>query len=492
MRIASGGITHETNTFASQPTTLEDFVRDSGGDSGFPSDSIAERFGGSATIHGGYLEGAKSRSVDLVLTLQANATPGGPVQESAYQRLKSMLLERLQGAFPIDAVVLDLHGAMVTEQGEDAEGDLLTSVRGLVGPSIPMVATLDLHANITPLMAEQADILIGFDTYPHVDMYERGVEALNMAADSARGTVKPTMAYRQLPLLTMPPLQCTMRQPMQGLLERVHAIESEPGVLTATLSMGFPFADIGDAGVSVLVTADGDEALAEAKAQELADEVWQLRGDFDADLTPVSDVLRYVREEATGLVVLADGSDNPGGGGPSDGTVILQALLDEGAEGAVVGIICDPETVAQAHEAGVGATIDAVIGGKTDRLHGGPVQTRAYVRTLGDGEFVFRGPMGRGAKGHLGRTAVLVAGGIEIVVSERRHQLRDSEMLRSVGIEPLHRRLIAVKSAVHFRADIGTLAERIFDADTPGVHRPDFDSYTYRRIRRPIYPLDEM
>lgn len=492
MRIASGGITHETNTFASQPTTLEDFVRDSGGDPDFPEEAIAGRYGGSATIHGGYLEAAESRGVELVPTLQAHATPGGLVQESAYQHLKSMLIERLRDAFPIDGVVLDLHGAMITDEREDAEGDILTAVRDLVGPSVPVVATLDLHANITSLMAEQADILIGFDTYPHVDMYDRGVEALNLAADSAAGTVRPTMAYHQLPLLTMPPLQCTLRQPMQGLLEYVHAIESEPGVLTATLSMGFPFADIHDAGASVLVTADGNASIAEAKAGQLADAVWQLRADFDADLTPVRDVLRYVREEATGLVVLADGSDNPGGGGPSDGTVIIQALLDERAKGAVVGIICDAETVAQAHEAGVGATIDAVIGGKTDRLHGGPVRTQAYVRTLGDGEFVFRGPMGRGAKGHLGRTAVLVAGGTEIVVSERRHQLRDSEMLRSVGIEPLHRRLVAVKSAVHFRADIGTLSERIFDADTPGVHRPDFDSYTYRRVRRPIYPLDEM
>jgi microcystin degradation protein MlrC len=255
--------------------------------------------------------------------------------------------------------------------------------------------------------------------------------------------------------------------------------------------MGFPFADIRDAGVSVLVTTNGDRSLAETKAQGLADEVWQKREAFNPDLTPVGEVLRYVREEAAGLVVLADGSDNPGGGGPSDGTVILQALLDDETEGAVVGVLCDPETVAQAHETGAGSTIEAIIGGKTDRLHGDPVHTLAYVRTLGDGEFVYRGPMGRGARGHLGRTAVLIVGGTEVVVSERRDQLRDSEMLRTVGIEPRDRRLLAVKSAVHFRADIGTMAERIFDADTPGVHRPDFSSYTYTRLRRPIYPIDD-
>ncbi len=492
MRIASGGITHETNTFATQPTTLEDFVRDSGGDPTFPPDSVAARFRGTATIHGGYLDAADQLGIDLIPTLQAGATPGGVIQQSAYEQLKSMLLERLQATLPVDGVLLDLHGAMVTEENQDAEGDLIISVRELVGTSTPIVATFDLHANITSLMAEKADVLIGYDTYPHVDMGDRGVEALNLIADIATGKVEPSLAYHQLPLITTPPLQCTLRQPMQDLLERLHSIESEPGVLTATLSMGFPFADIYDAGVSVLVTTDGDQALAETKARAFADEVWQRRTEFDIALTPVSEAIRYAREEATGLVVLADGSDNPGGGGPSDGTVILQAFLDQGAEHAAVGVLCDPETVAQAHKAGVGTTIDAVIGGKTDRLHGDPVCTKAYVRTLGDGEFVYRGPMGQGARGHLGRTAVLVAGGTQIVVSEQRDQLRDAEMLRTVGIEPLQLKLLAVKSAVHFRADIGTLAERIFDADTPGVHRPDFSAYSYRRLRRPIYPLDTM
>ena len=492
MQIATGGIAHETNTFATQTTTLEDFVRDSGGDQDFSPDGVEDRVSGTATIYGGYVDAARERGVQLVPTLLATATPGGTIEAGAYEHLKSLLLERLRVTLPVDGVLLDLHGAMVTDQHQDAEGDILASVREVVGPSSPVVATLDLHANITARMAKEADALIGFDTYPHVDMGDRGVEALNLIADTVAGKVRPSLAYRQLQLITTPPLQCTLRQPMQSLLASLHALESEPGVLTATLSMGFPFADIHDAGVSVLVATDGDMSLVEAKAQAFADEVWQRRSEFDIELTPVSEAIRYAREEATGLVVLADGSDNPGGGGPSDGTVILRAFLDAGIGGAVVGVMCDPETVAQAHRAGVGTTIDATIGGKTDRLHGDPVRVRAYVRTLGDGEFLYRGPMGQGARGRLGRTAVLVIGGTEVIVSERRDQLRDAEMLRTVGIEPLRRRILAVKSAVHFRADIGTLAERIFDADTPGVHRPDFASYTYERLRRPIYPLDPM
>jgi len=492
MRIASGGITHETNTFTAQPTTLEDFIRDSGGDPAFPPGEIISRFSGSATIHGGYIDAANQRGVDLIPTLQANATPAGKVLQPAYEHLIGILLERLRATMPVDGVLLDLHGAMVTEQYDDAEGAIISSVRDLVGSEVPIVSTLDLHANITALMVEKADVLIGYDTYPHIDMADRGIEALNLVVDIASGMVNPTTVYRQLPLITSPPRQCTLRQPMKRLLKKVHDIEMHPGVLTATLSMGFPFADIHDAGVSILVTTDNNESLATAEAQDLADEVWQKRDQFEANLVSVKEVLRYVRQESKGLVVLADGSDNPGGGGPSDGTVILKALLEDGIEGAVVGVIRDPGTVAQAHHAGVGSTIDAVIGGKTDRLHGDPIQTQAYVRTLGDGEFTFRGPMGKGTRGHLGRTAVLVVGNTEVVVSELREQLRDAEMLRTVGVEPLNLRLLAVKSAVHFMADIGVMAERVFDADTPGVHRPDFKNFTYERLRRPVYPLDEM
>lgn len=492
MRIASGGITHESNTFVVKPTTLEDFIQDSGGEPHFPESGIPARFAGTATIHGGYLAAAEDLGLELIPVLQATATPGGPVEDSAFFHLKNKLIKRIRDALPLDAILLDLHGAMVTESIEDAEGDIVSSVRNLVGQAVPIIMTLDLHANITPLMATQADILIGYDTYPHTDMHERGVEAVNLAMATARGLIQPTSAYRQLPLLTMPPMQCTLRQPMQNLIELIHNVECQSGILTSTLSMGFPFADIQDAGVSVLVTTNGDEALAAMQVQRIATEVWQHRMEFGAKLTPIKEVLKYVAEEANGLVVLADGSDNPGGGGPSDGTVILKTFLEENAKNAVVGILCDPETVKQAHNYGVGNNIDAVIGGKTDHLHGEPVHTQVYVKTLGDGEFIFQGPMGRGSRGHLGKTAVLVAGGTEIVVSERRHQLRDSAMLRSLGIEPLQRELIAVKSAVHFRADIGTLAERIFDADTPGVHRPDFSSYKYQNVRRPIYPLDEL
>jgi microcystin degradation protein MlrC len=429
--------------------------------------------------------------VDLLPLLCARAQPSGIVEQQSFETMLRWFLERLQQVLPVDGVLLDLHGAMVTEQHEDAEGAFIEAVRKVVGPELPIVVTLDLHANITAKMAELSNVIIGFDTYPHVDMHERGREAAELLIRIIRGEVTPVQEFRQLPLVTMPPMQCTLREPMQSLMQRVHRFEEEPGILTATVAMGFPFADIHDAGVSVLVTTNNDRELARRKADELASWLWELRDELQPQLTSIEDVIRFVEERSSdGPTIFADGSDNPGGGAPCDGTVALQAMIAAGFAGGVVGVLFDPETAAQAHQAGVGSTIHVRLGGKTDDRHGAPVVGDAYVRALCDGKFVYRGPMMQGVADNLGQTATLIVGGVEVVVSSHRRQCLDAEMLRIAGIEPTHRRLIVVKSAVHFRADFGPLAAHIFDADTPGIHRPDFKLINYQHLRRPIYPLD--
>ena len=319
---------------------------------------------------------------------------------------------------------------------------------------------------------------------------ERGIEATDLLVRTIRGDIKPEMAFLQLPLITLPPLQCTLRNPMVEIMARLHELEIKPALLSATLACGFPFADIRDAGMSIIAVADGDQHLAEKTAADLGQYVYSRRDDFNPALVTVEDAIRYVRQEARGPVILADGSDNPGGGAPADGTVILEELIKHKMTDTVIGVMADTEAVAQAHRAGVGKTVSMLIGGKTDDQHGKPIRVDVYVRLLGDGEFAFWGKMDHGMRGHLGRMAVLVVGGIEVVMAERRIQLLDREMLRCVGIEPARKRLIVVKSAVHFWADFQGIPDRIFDADTPGVHRPDFSCYEYRRLRRPIYPLD--
>jgi len=492
MRLASGGIQHETNTFATTPATLADFIRDSDcGPELAGGQMLFERYRGTGAIHGGYISGAEAAGVELLPLLSARAQPSGVVQQVAFDTMLQWFLERLKAVLPVDGLLLDLHGAMVTERHDDAEGAFIQAVRDLVGPDLPIVTTLDLHANITARMAELSTAIIGFDTYPHVDMQERGHEAALLLARIVRGEVRPVQVYRQLPLITLPPMQCTLREPMRTLMGRVHQLESEPGVLTATVSMGFPFADIHDAGVSVLVTADGDRALAERKADELAGWLWNLRDDLQPKLTTIEAAMAFAdAHPEDGLILFADGSDNPGGGAPCDGTVALRALIDAGFPGAAVGVLCDPETAAQAHAAGVGATIPVRLGAKTDDRHGTPVEADAYVRTLCDGRFTYQGQMLHAVADCLGPVATLEIGGVTVVVSTHRRQCLDAQMLRIAGVEPTSCRLIVLKSAVHFRAHLGPLAGHIFDADTPGVHRPDFACFNYRNLRRPVYPLN--
>lgn len=492
MRIVSGGVQHETNTFSKTPTTLADFVRDSNcGETLEGGETILDRFRGTGSIHGGYISGAEAAGFELVPLLCARAQPSGLVEAECFDTMLKWLLERLELAKPFDGVLLDLHGAMVAEHHEDAEGAFIAAVRDVVGADMPLVVTLDLHANITARMAELADVIIGFDTYPHVDMQERGYEAAALMARVVKGDVTPVQEFRQLPLVTLPPKQCTLRDPMQELMARVHRMEQEHDVVTATVAMGFPFADIRDMGVSILVTTNGDDELACAKADELAGWLWALRDELQPELTTIEDVITHVNDHpADGLVIFADGSDNPGGGAPCDGTVALHAMIDAEFKGGAVGVIYDPETAAQAHLAGVGATISVRLGGKTDNLHGSPVEREAYVRVLSDGRYTYRGPMMQGVCDNLGLTATLVVGGVEVVVSSQRRQCFDAEMLRVAGVDPSGKRLLVLKSAVHFRADFGPLACRIFDADTPGIHRPDLAAFDFQKIRRPIYPLD--
>ncbi len=492
MRIASGGIQHETNTFASTPTTINDFVRDSNCGANLDGGSVIfERFRGTATIHGGYIAGAEAEPFELIPLLCTRAQPAGVVEQRSFNELLNRFLDRMRTIQPVDGVLLDLHGAMVSDQHDDAEGAIIAATRDVVGDEVPVVVTLDLHSNISLRMVQLSNVIIGYDTYPHVDMHERGIEAAHLMARIVRGEVNPVQEYRQLPLITLPPMQCTLREPMQSLIRRVNKLEQQPGILTATVSMGFPFADIPDAGVSILVTSDNDRELAADQANRLAQMLWDLRDDLRPRLTTIQDVIQYVRDhEANGPVLYADGSDNPGGGAPCDGTVALAALIDSGIERAVVGVLFDPETAAQAHAAGIGSSIHVRLGGKTDDRHGDPIEADAYVRALCDGRFVYRGPMMQGIEDHLGPTATLVVGGVEVVVTSVRRQCLDAQILRVADIEPSDRKLIVLKSAVHFRADFGPMASAIFDADTPGIHRPDFDSLDYHNVRRPIYPLD--
>ena len=491
-RVAVAGFSHETNTFAEGLTTFDDFVRGRGFPGLMRGEELVRVLTGKSMCTGAFIHAAEELGFELAPLLWTFPQPSGLIEQAAYDRVLELLLEELRAALPVDGVLLELHGAMVTEGLEDAEGDILAHVREVVGPEVPVIATLDLHANISPLMVEKSESLVGYDTYPHVDAWERGHDAARMMLASIEGCARPVSALAQVPMLIGPPRQCTLMPPMSEVIDLAHEAEGRPGILNVTVAGGFPFADIADCGASVAVTADRDRELAASTAREIAEAIWERREQFRVRLTPLSEAIGHALETGEGPVLLADGSDNPGGGAPCDGTAMLQAMVEADVPNSTVAIIVDPEAVGKAIDAGVGNEVTLEVGGKTDDRQGPTPTLIGYVRMIAEGRYANTRVMYTGVESNMGRTVVFVVGGVEVILTEQRIQPYDCQALRCVGIEPSDRLLIGLKSAVHFRADYGPLSTAIFEVDTPGVHRPDVEQFNFTKLRRPIWPLDDV
>jgi microcystin degradation protein MlrC len=478
---------HETNTFSTISTDRAMFEAHDlryGGE-------LLETFRGTGTCLGGMIDAAAGAGMTLVPSLAAAASPAGRVTKDFYAEARDRLLADLRAAGPLDGVLLDLHGAMVVEGLDDAEGDLLAAVRGVVG-SLPIAVTLDFHANVTRAMVQTATLLHGYKTYPHVDMDVRGREATARLADVVAGRLRPAVAYRQPPLL--PPIagQLTLRGPMRRLYDLADAMERRPGVVSVSVFAGFPLADIPDAGLSIYVVTNGDQPLAEALADELAAAAWALRREFLHSALPVRDAVARALALDGRPVVLADIADNTGGGAAGDTTELLRELLRVGARPATVACLWDPEAARACGQAGAGATLTLPVGGKVDPRHGAPVTVTGRVRTLSDGRFVYKGPMSRGVEGRLGLTAVLDVNDLKIILISHRRQTLDPEMIRFVGIDPLAEKILAVKSSVHYRAAFEPIARAILEVDAPGLSSSNLGRFTFTRVRRPIFPLDDL
>ena len=492
LRVVVGGISHETNTFAPGVTTLEEFRRRS-----YLSGETMVRAGrGARHVLGGVVDAAEARGMTLRPTLFASAMPGGTVERGTWESLRGRLADRLRARaldpWGIDGVVLVLHGAMAAEGEDDPEGALLRDARAMVGADVPVVAVLDFHANVSAAMIEAADLLVAYRTYPHVDTYERGAEAIERLVELRTGRLRPATAFRLLPLLAPLPPQATIGPtPMREVAALAEEFRAEPGVAAVTIAGGFPYADLPGAGVSVWVTSAGDEPLAAAVADGMAAALWDRRERFQTRGVGPDDAIDRALGVATPgrPVVLAEIADNPGAGGAGDDTTLLERLLARGVSGAAVGALFDPDAVARAHEVGAGGTARFRLGGRSPWART-PLAASARVVRLTDGAFTNRGPIGMGGPTRLGRTAVLRIDGVEVVVCERRQPTLDPELFRSVGIEPTARRMLAVKSSVHFRAAFGPLAVEIIEVETPGLSPSELAALPYRRVRRPIFPLD--
>ncbi len=485
-RIAVAELSHETNAFSRVRVDLA-FVEQCG--IAFGEDAL-RRAQHTATVLAGFIDAAETLGLELVPIFAVWITPAGVVTREAYEVLLDRLLSGLAQAAPVDGVLLSLHGAMVAEHVLDADGEILRRVRTTVGPKVPVVAVLDLHANISPLMVEHADILVGYHTYPHLDQRERGRQAGLLLARLLRREVHPTAALVKPPMLPTSQRMTTDRPPMRVLMDRAEELERDPRVLDVTIAGGFPPADVPEAGLSVLVTTDGAPTLAQRLAEELAALAWELRHDFLGGVASWEEAAEAIRSLERGPLVLVDIADNPWTGGPGDSVELLRFLLREGVRPAALALVRDPEVVDRCFRAGVGATVEVSLGGKTDDLHGPPLAVRGTVRLLADGRYVNAGPMFAGVTVDLGRTVVLAVEGIAVLVTERAESPIDLNVFRAHGIEPTEQRVLALKGKGHFRAAFEPIAERVVLVEGPGITGSDLSRLPFRHIRRPIWPLD--
>ncbi len=484
-RVAAGLIYHESNTFFSQPMTIERFEEK---DLHYGRE-IFEHWKGTCSELGGFIEGAKTHGFDLVPTVAAWGMPAGPLTNETFETLSTSLITRLQQELPLAGVLLALHGSMVSDSFPDADGELLRRVRQAIGPGTPLVVTLDYHANVTDQMVRWPDAMVGYDTYPHIDQAERGREAADILQRMIQSGLRPKLALARRPLFPHILRQLTERPPMSDAIALANEIEQAPDMLAVTVAAGFPYSDVPDAGFSVYAVAKEDQQVALRAAERVADFVWNRRNEFQVTLPGPAAAVRQAMAEHQGLTVLVDVGDNLGAGTPGDGTILLAELLKQKAQGALV-LLCDPDAVAVAEKAGVRQRVRVAVGGKVDPLHGSPVEIEGVVRTLSDGVYKNIGPMRDGVVDDQGRTAVIDTGGILVVLNERRMPMWNLQQLRALGIEPTRLNIVVVKAAIAYRAAYEPIAKRIIEVDTPGLAAADVRRFPYKRLKRPMYPLD--
>lgn len=483
-RIAVGGFLHETNTFAPTKATWEAFVHGGGWPAMTIGADVLKVMRGINVGLAGFVEEADAKGWELIPTVACGASPSAHVTEDAFEHVVKIMIDGIKAAGQLDAVYLDLHGAMVTEHLDDGEGEILARVREVIGPDLPLVVSIDLHANVTPRMIEHADALIAYRTYPHVDMADTGRASATHLELLLRSGQKFAKAFRQLPFLIPISWQCTFDQPTKGIYDKLAALESE-AVPTLSFAPGFPAADFPDCAPSVFAYGR-TQADADAAADAVAALVAGHEDDFDGKIYSPDEGVKHAIElarTAAKPIIIADTQDNPGAGGDSDTTGMLRALVRNNAQRAAIGVIYDPDAAKAAHAAGVGAMISLSLGGKSGIPGDTPFEEIFVVEQLSDGRFVAPGPYFGGREMEMGPSTCLRIGGVRVVVASHKAQLADQAMYRYVGIEPTAQAILVVKSSVHFRADFQPIAERLLICAAPGAMPADTAALPWQRLR---------
>lgn len=483
-RVAVGGIEHESSSFIPEPTPLDEFARH------LVRGRAIERLGEANTIVDGFVQGVRECGLELVPLIWAEGTSGGRPTLETLLALEAELLDALGDQLPVDGVLLSLHGSFAAEEVDDADGHILQAVRRMVGPGCPIMAVHDMHSNISAAMVEAADALVIERTYPHTDMAERARHTAALMRDTLSGSLRPTMAFRPLPLLWGASKMITGESPMRDCVARLEALDREPAIVSASVGVGYQWIDHPLVGAATVVVANGDRALAQRHADELAGWIWDRRRDWQHKPLSLQEALEHGEALGRYPIVLADQADNTGGGAPGDSTEILRVFVERRLQDAAVLYMVDPQVAAIAKAAGVGAVINVEMGGKSHPLVGPPVPMRARVLAVSDGRFTYDGPMWKGVEEHMGNSALVRQEGVYVIVTSERRQPIDLALPRSLGLDCRTLRTICVKSTGHFRSGFGPIAGSIYNVDAAGLFTHDFRKLPYTRLGRKVYPLD--
>lgn len=480
MRIAVGGVWHETNTFAPAKTTLADFeayhyAR---------GESLLKRHRGSGTELGGAIDALESQGADVIPLTYAAAVPSGPVEASAFEALASRIVADLAEADDLDGIVLSLHGAMVVEGRDDPEAELVDQVKS-TSRGLPVAITLDLHANVSPRLAARVDALTIYRTFPHVDMAARGAEAAAMLTRILEEGASPAAQVVKLPLLTAPQVQDTGEGPMRSAVEAIERLAEHPDVWSASFAPGYPYSDVERLGFALCAVSEVDVGHLLERA---AERVWADREQMLPQLVSVDVAVERARE-GPWPIVLADVADNVGGGSPGDGTVILTALREAGIDGCLA-VVWDPKVVADLYSSRE-ASATVAVGGHSAEFMGPPVTISGRVERPGEVTYRRTGDYMRGSEVSLGRIAIVRDDLSCVVVTERRVMPFDRDHLEVLGLDPATARSLIVKGATAWREPFGPLAAQALYVDTPGFCPGDLARLEYTRCPRPIWPLDE-
>lgn len=488
MNILVGGILQEGNTFSPLTSTIEDFRQNFF----IEGDKLREP----STIHNellGFQQVIEEQGATLIPTLFASAVSSGGISRSSLDWFKQAVIEWIERAPAIDGVLFALHGAQIAEGCEDPEGELLIAIREEIGKSIPIVITLDSHANVTQKMVEQINGLVGYRTFPHVDFKETAYRAGQLLFSILRGEVKPHVTLRKVPMILPAENQQTYSGPMAELLEEAAEGERLGQSIVTSLFAVQPWLDIAEMGFSVVVVGE-DQVRNEQESSRLAKLAWEKRREFDVSLFTVPQVLAILAEQKhNGPVIVSDSADSPGAGSPGDSNFVLRELLHHQAEQRWKCLLTmvDAQGVSEAIEAGVGSSISLTLGHSISKDSGTPLKIQGIVQRVGDGKFRFGEGFQANLVGNMGRAVVVQMGGISLLLTERAVFTGDPAMYRSMGLEPTEVDLVMVKSACQFRSSYEKLSEHIYILDTPGASTANLQSLPYVNIARPMYPWDQ-